>query len=133
MEVDRKYNPEGIIPYDNPATVVNDEARFLTEGCREPYNKIYFQADASSPIGNGDGEMVDPVFYTTSTDFELNWRYVAYEDFIEKVARERCEWRDYLQMCYCITPGSNPPVPIDSLGDYVFYEDLYNPEVVVNE
>jgi len=107
------------IPYDDPATPADDEARFLVEGCREAWNEVYFSSNVSP-----EGETA-----ATQEEFRgLEWNYVRYEDLLERIARERCEWRDYLTFCVCMEEQ-----PFRDVGDtnYVFAEDLGDPRIVL--
>ncbi|MFH1165549.1 MAG: hypothetical protein V1852_16090 [Pseudomonadota bacterium] len=91
-----------------------NEARFLPEGCQGAINNVYFKDTLS----------------VTNMPVNLGFEYIAYEDLIDKVARNnnRCEWRDPATISSCTNPD-----PFHNIGktDYVYVENKSNPTIEI--
>ena len=133
-EIDKEYCPKKIMPYDDPSTgQINDEARFITEGCRERYNAVEVQAGLGDSIIMSSG--MSPVsgnFFAGPDLSGLVWKYIAYEDLFPDIGNATCQWRDYVKHCYCpdVTTAN---IPEERLKDFVFTEDKQNPEMEIQE
>ena len=117
-----------VLQYNNPDTIANDVTRFITEGCRESYNKVYLEKSGSDPLKDSGTDMyIDPAMVeNTFVKDNAVWKYINYGDFLEQAAKESCQWRDYEKKCYCSKVGEKSFVDVNTMGQYLFYDDLRN-------
>ncbi len=124
--------------YDNPDTQANEVTRFITEGCRDVYNKVILEKSGTDEdltlIDSDTGLKVDDdMIINTFIKQDMVWKYVNYGDFLYKAAEEDCQWREYLQKCYCAEVGEKTFVDMGTMTQYMFYEDLRNSESLFME
>lgn len=104
-----KYEPTSReikqISYNDPGTAIDDEQKFLSEGCVDKWVEVYQQGTVA----------------------EQEYKYFRYEDLVHMIASDtskapRCDARDPQQYCYC----KDDPFRAAGNTNFIQVRDLQN-------